>query len=108
MYKSIYRGLTFTQEQIDEYKGMKDCDVSLKGFSSASMNRDIAIKFALEDVRDAQKPVLLQIDWRGIEDHFRLNSNQFSAYPNEEEILLNDGLSMKVIDIQDEFEIDGG
>jgi len=53
MYKSIYRGLTFTQEQIDEYKGMKDCDVSLKGFSSASMNRDIAIKFALEDVRDA-------------------------------------------------------
>ena len=93
-YKNIYRGLTFSEEDIKDYKNEEGKEISLKGFSSASMNRDIAIKFALDDVQPPKRPVLLQIEWLGLEDHFRLNSNEYSAYPKEEEILLNDGLSM--------------
>ena len=72
------------------------------------MNRDIAIKFALEDVQEPKKPVLLKIEWKGLEDHFRLNSNEYSAYPKEEEILLNDGLAMNVTNIEKNWEVDGG
>jgi len=37
-----------------------------------------------------------------------LNTKDHSAYPKEEEILLNDGIAMKVVDVQENYEIPAG
>ena len=37
-----------------------------------------------------------------------MNTKDHSAYPKEEEILLNDGIAMKVVDVQENYEIPAG
>ena len=71
--------------------------MNLKGFTSTSYDKECAIGFALFDSDDTEhKPVLWRINWKGNSHHFRLNDEEYSAYPDEQEVLLYDGEPMKI------------
>ena len=44
----VYRGLKLTKEDLEDYK--KDNIVTLKGFTSCSESKDVAMDFALDDM----------------------------------------------------------
>lgn len=42
-------------------------------------------------------PVLFEIDFSGGQQFFHLNSEEYSSYPYEEEVLLQEGIQYRVI-----------
>ena len=47
-------------------------------------------------------PVLLEIDFKGTNQFFFLSSDDSSAYPLEQEVLLQEGIKYKVIGIEED------
>ena len=66
---------------------------------------DSALKFATEGIdytAGAQKvAILLEITIRGCNQYFCLNSAEYSSYPQEEEVLLQEGIKYRVVDIDE-------
>lgn len=69
------------------------------GFTSTTIDRVTALNFAFDDeliekeIEDSfTKPVLIQIDLSGNSQFFYLNSKKYSAFPGEQEVLLQDGI----------------
>ena len=50
----------------------------------------------MENEEPSRLPVILQIEFTGNQQYFFLNSKEVSAYPSEEEILLQDGIQYTV------------
>ena len=71
------------------------------------MNRDPnrAVEQALKRSDKVNKPVLLHINFKcGLNyGHFRLNSHAFTPYPDEHEVLLDDGLQVRVVGVDSKF-----
>ena len=61
-----------------------------------------AAVFALRDVKSHQIPVVLEIEFKGLGGIFEMGEG-FSAYPEEEEVLLQDGLQYSIGAITEEF-----
>ena len=84
-------------------KFTKGKHVNLQGFTSTSQLKEKALSFALFDITAPENKgkvsVLFQISFKGNQQFFSLNSRDYSAYPHEEEILIQEGIKFKVIDI---------
>ena len=81
----VYRGLKLSTEELEnKYKiGNK---IQLTGFTSSTLRRNLAQKFAFQKHKDDSKdlllkPVLIEIDISGSKQFIGLNSSQLSAYP---------------------------
>ena len=61
--------------------------INLCGFQSCTTVIDKALGFA-STVKDDQKPVLLEIEWRGRTSAFRMDLKDYTVMPQEKEILL--------------------
>ena len=75
--------------------------VNLIGYISSSRSREFALNFAFknlnsEGTRD-QIPVVLEISFSGKKGMFEM-SKYFSAFPGEDEVLIQDGLEYRVLE----------
>ena len=99
---TFYRGFKVSSEELQS-KYVKDNLINLNGFASTTYKRSSAEGFALEGLQiedDPNKnPILLKIEFTGSNQSFSLNTNEYSAYPDEEEVLLQEGIQYKVISI---------
>ena len=118
----VYRGLPLTLSEI-ETKYRLGSVINLQGYTSSTLSKQNALEFAFERpkapsfseadpnlsplsgartevIPESQLPVLIQIKVSSkSKQYFSLvDSYELSAYPTEEEIVLQDGASYKVID----------
>ena len=114
-----FRGVKRTTTQIMRYEVGKILDI--KGFCSTLLNVDQAIQAALE-LEDEQEneqllmliekegplqPVIFQIAFTDVWAHFELNSDVYSSFPDEQEILLQDGMGCKITEIYTQKDFEG-
>ena len=69
--------------------------IHLPGYTSTSKDMSVALNFALKELKEDQVPVILEITFKGNSGLFELTQG-YSAYPEEDEILLQDGLKYKI------------
>lgn len=66
--------------------------INLKGFTSTSKSKEAALKFAMDDIMNAQNAgkvaIIFEIQLIGENQYFSLNSEEYSAYPDEQEIVI--------------------
>lgn len=92
------------------------------GFTSSTLERDTAIEFAFEGEEDAadeeeilqvdqekKMPVLMEIEFTGTQQYFCFNPMDsqrpsFSAFPEEKEVLLQDGIEYTVLTVGTQME----
>ena len=85
----------------EEYKDIKNENrvLELRGFTSTSLKKDIAFQFMFRGLSKDQVPVLYQIynlNDEGL-SYFKLDNEEYSLFPFEQEVLLFTGLSFKII-----------
>ena len=99
----VYRGVKLTKEQLDEIKSFhinKSC-IRLRGYQSTSEDKDVAIGFMLQGLTANQYPLLLQIYGLRELGFFALDNADYSLFSYERELLIRDGSSFKIRDIQE-------
>lgn len=99
---TVHRGTTLYKHEVKDYQRMVGYEINFRGFASTSLKRDMAITFATKYVWADKVPVLFEITLvRGTGDgfSFQLNNEEFTAYPEEQEILLDDGRPLKVVGV---------
>ena len=67
--------------------------LNLFGYVSTTKNRNRAENFAFEDAASGKKRVLYHIDWDYQYNHYFMD---MGAFAHEEEVLLMDGMRLKV------------
>ena len=91
--------MTLTPQKIEEWKSKKYLD--LEGFCSATLDsRHTALYFARESQKEnGEELVLLEIEVENKDGKFfiSLDRPEYTAYPDEQEILLQSGLNAKLI-----------
>ena len=92
---TFYRGLKLDRDEIDLYT--VGSIVNLTGYTSSSKKKDNALKFTLFNDSNDKIPVLFQIDFKGDRGLFEM-SYGFSAYPGEDEVLIQDGLEYRIME----------
>lgn len=98
----VYRGLKLSPEELKEKYKIGNT-IHLSGFTSSTLERETAVKFAIDDptVDNPEKvPLLIKIDFKGTNQFFFLNTKELSAYPGEQEVLLQDGIEYKVTKLE--------
>ena len=97
---TVYRGLQTSQEELGRQFKLGDT-VNLLGFTSTSLSMERALGFATQGIglfSGAQKvAILLEITVRGAKQFFFLNSAEYSSYPCEQEVLLQEGIKYRVL-----------
>ena len=53
-----------------------------------------------------KKPVLIEMRWKGSYYHFRMTGPKYSAYPEENEVLLFDGVKMIVESVEENWKVE--
>lgn len=86
---TLYRGITMDQDQLSTFEISKT--INLIGYTSTTKNKKTALGFAFMNKAVGKKPVLFEIDFHGKQGRFEL-SDEFTAYPGENEVLIQDGL----------------
>ena len=86
--------------ELDDY--MPGSSIHLPGYTSTSESKDVAVNFAFKHLQEDMVPVLFEINFKAKSGLFVINED-FSAYPDEGEVLLQDGLKYKVL-TNDEME----
>lgn len=100
----VYRGLQVSPQELQQKYQVSD-KIRLQGFTSTTMDPEIAIDFAVgelfdedEDVGTSNKcPVLIEINVKDHEQLIFLNNDELSAFAEEQEVLLQDGVQYKVV-----------
>ena len=71
--------------------------IVMRGFSSTSQDKQEALAFSVRDLASPKIPVLIEVkfDNEG-HSHFQLNKPEYTLFPEEQEILLLDGLRFTV------------
>lgn len=99
----LFRGIKLSVTEVEDYvTGQK---VRLPGYTSTSKEKSVAVNFAFKHLKEDQVPVILEITFKGRSGLFELTEG-FSAFPNEGEVLLQDGFEYKVLSNNEE-EIEG-
>jgi len=75
----------------------------LNGYTSANTNQTFAMTMAKYNLPKGKKPVLIHILWKGVGDYFLLDRPEISAYDTENEVLMNDGLKMKILKVNENY-----
>ena len=68
--------------------------ITLFGFTSTSIDKNQALSFAWENTNSGHHKVLFHIKWLDATNHYFLNAG---AYDYEQEILVVEGISLKVV-----------
>lgn len=88
---TVYRGLKVSQEELDEKYKLNGI-INLSGFTSSTLDRDIACSFAFGNlkIKDECHPcsVLFEIEFTGHNQFISLYNEELSSFPNEREVLL--------------------
>ena len=126
----VYRGLTLPQSEIDGFsyvanrsqaKGVeqKDWTFHLEGFTSTSFKREVAHEFATKYPSNDRKPVIFEYEVELSEPSsnsskdqacysgFRLNTPEYTAYPEEDEFLLPDGADAVIKEVETKVDAQG-
>ena len=84
----VYRGIALSRYQIEDWKELKH--IHLDGFSSTSRDMASATSFAVRAETDLLDPVLLVINLKNETGkyYFSLDTNDYTQFPDEQEILL--------------------
>lgn len=91
---------------------MQDAVICFKGFTSTTLDRKAAITFACKDAQynsSGSPPIvnmLIKINIASKKQHFKCGP--MSAYPDEQEVLLQDGIEFTIQSIEDEVNFDHG
>ena len=88
--------------EINRYN-YKNHTFHLQGFSSTTLNREIAEEFALKGTWGGRIPVIFEITIKihdGKYRGFQMNKPQYTAYPHENEFLILDGADYIVEEVQ--------
>ena len=95
---TVYRGLRLSVTEMKEryYKGNLMC---LQGYTSTTLSQERALNFSFKGGNGEVDvlPVLIEIKVKGKHELFFLNKAGLSAYPDEEEVVLQDGALYKVV-----------
>ena len=76
--------------------------MNLLGYTSTSKEFEIALEFALNDLKSYLIPVVFEILFKGNSGFFHL-SEGFTAYEEEQEVLVQDGLTYRVTENLEQF-----
>ena len=90
---TLFRGVKLDNQEINDFQ--IGSTINLLGYTSTSMCSKRALSFAFYDCNNHQTPVLFEILIKGASGAFELTKG-FSAFPNEKEVLVQDGLTYKV------------
>ena len=74
----------------------------MRGFQSTSLNKNEALKFTFRNLRSNKLPVLFEIKFNGgkfDKFYFQLNNGDFTMFPQENEVLIYDGLKFLLEDV---------
>ena len=93
----------------EEYKDIKNKNemLKLRGFTSTSLNKEISFSFMFTKLSKEDVPVLYQIHnlkedgYGGLPAYFKLDSSDYSLFPQEQEVLLITGSVFKIIEISE-------
>ena len=80
--------------QKDEDGWFESGHTTLTGFISTSMNRSVAQKFAWSNENSGHEATIFEIMWKKNFDYYLMD---MSAFPEEKEVVLQDGISYKVV-----------
>lgn len=89
--RTLYRGIKLLESEIETFD--EGSMVPMSGYQSTSTQMQTALAFAFTELEQPFKPVLLEIEFTGSRDLFRPTN---SAYDDEDEIILQDGLKYLV------------
>ena len=95
---TVFRGFSLPKVDFENTYKVGDF-LSLNSFTSTTLSIDQGFKYALGGFSkdDFDKiPVLLEIDFEGANQFFFLNSDAYSAYAYEKEVLFQDGIKFKI------------
>ena len=87
-----------TLAEIKEYKDNIGKRINLFGYTSCSLDKNAAEKFAWENTDSGHHKVLFNIKWESDFLNYYMNAG---AYDHEEEVLLLDGVNVIVISVKD-------
>ena len=90
---NLYRGLKLDLNEIEMYQ--VESNVNLTGYTSSTTNPNVAIEFALDNPQQNLLPVVFHIEFVSQVGLFQM-SKEYTAYPDEDEILIQDGLQYRV------------
>lgn len=99
---NLYRGTTLFKHEIPNYKNLVGREINFSGFASTTSNKEVALDFATKYHTPDKVPAIFHICLcRGTKEaySFRMNHPDFTEYPNEEEVLLDDGRPFKVLSV---------
>ena len=85
----LYRGFKLPEADLDEWRVMEKQRIQISGMVSTSKDPHKALEYAFRNVGD-RTPIVQVIKWRS-RHHVRLGGPEWSAYPDEDEVLLMDG-----------------
>lgn len=87
--------------EIEEYQSLTGRKINLRGFSSFTTDESVANQFLIQNWKQGNYPVLFELDVGAANNNeesdqsrpwkFRLNSAKYTMYPDENEVLLDDG-----------------
>ena len=80
---------------------MLGTNTHLIGYTSTSTNRQVAMSFAVDKVPPEHLPVMYHIKYKSDRGLFDMSAG-FSAYSDEKEVLLQDGLEYQVCSVDQE------
>ena len=92
---TLYRGVKLTEVELEQYN--QGYRTNLLGYTSTSLDFKIALKFCFKRLDNQRVPVVFEISFKGSNGLFQL-TDDFSAYPDELEVLVQDGLTYRVTD----------
>ena len=70
------------------------------------MNPNEALKFTFRNLKDPKLPVLFEIKFNADHSYFQLNNENFTMFPQENEVLLYDGLLFTLEDVNQNAMVD--
>ncbi|CAF3676671.1 unnamed protein product [Rotaria sp. Silwood1] len=94
----LYRGQTLKSEYIHLLETNINSLISLNGFVSTTMDKDVAMSFIVHRMQKDLKPVLMKIDIDMTSEHSVAfaDISSFSKFPHEQEVLLSIGSIFRV------------
>ena len=90
---TLFRGIKLTAVEIEQFE--EGSTTNLIGYTSTSKDISTALNFAFMFLKEDQTPVLFEISFKGSSGLFQLTQG-FTAYPGENEVLVQDGLTYRV------------
>ena len=90
----LYRGIKMQAAEVEGYD--EGALIQLTGYTSTSKQFATALQFAFAECMPGQVPVVFEIIFKGKSGMIELDDD-ITAYPGEQEVLLQDGLQYKVL-----------